>query len=359
MKDTRESALRRRELSCMWATSVPALALACVLLVGPVAAQELAGRSRSGPWVQTRTPWGDPDLQGIYAGDNSIGIPVERPARFGTRRFLTEEEFAERAKEAEARAARPIGNSPPRQDLRTDLGDFGNGTPEHWFELGQPSRMTSLVIEPPDGRIPLTAPAKQAADWWQTARFGIGAASWLDLDVWDRCITRGLPTIMVPNAYNNGYQIFQTPEYVAIAYEMIHDVRIIPLTDRPLVGKAIQQWMGASRGRWEGNTLVVEVTNFSDKTFGTLQPAGSYLGGGKDLRIIERYTLVDSNTLHYQATVEDPQAFTKPWTILIPLERNQGYKIYEYACHEGNYSLPNILSGARAQERGAEKEGKK
>jgi hypothetical protein len=299
---------------------------------GPAAAGE-AGR---------KTPWGHPDLQGMWTTDDALSIPVERPKEYGSRELLTDEEFAQRTKEIEKLVADRLAGRPAAP------GQTGDG-PEHWYEAGKPSRQTSLVVGTPDGRIPLTAEARRKTEEWNTTRFGINVRSWEDLDIWDRCITRGLPTIYVPNAYNNGYQIFQTPDVVAILHEMIHDVRIIPLDGQKPLDPSIRQWMGDSRGRWEGGTLVVETTNFSHKTFGTQQPAGSYRGGGEKLHVVERFTRIDDDTIQYEARLEDPDAFTAPWGLRIPMKRNDGYRILEYACHEGNYSMSNILSGARAQ----------
>ena len=310
-------------------------------------------------WSTPRTAWGDPDLQGTYNSNDNAGVPVERPKAFGQRRELTDEEFAERQKQAE-RAARD--DKADRRKLGPE--ETGDG-PEHWYERGRTSRRTSLVVDPPDGQIPLTAEMRRRFDAWATTtRFAKGIDSWLDLDLWDRCITKGYPTVMVPQGYNNAYRIMQAPGYVAIVYEVIHDVRIIPLDGRPHVGQSIRQWWGDSRGRWEGDTLVVDMTNFSDKTMGNQQPIGPYRGGGPKQHLVERFRRTGPNDMLYTVTLTDPEAFTMPWTMEIPLTKDDKYRMFEYACHEGNYSIANMLSGARAQDRaegssGSQKETKR
>jgi hypothetical protein len=318
--------------------------LSPVLLAGQ-SAQTTAEAPAKAAWTMPRTAWGDPDLQGTYTSNDNSGVPVERPAKFGTREYLTDEEFAQRQKDAE-RATRD--DKGERRKLAED--DTGDG-PEHWYERGKTSRRTSLVVDPPDGMIPLTPAMKKRAIDWESTRFGKGTQSWLDFDLWDRCITKGYPTVMIPLGYNNSVQILQTPGYVAMLYEVIHDVRIIPLDGRPHIDQAIRQWWGDSRGHWEGDTLVVDMTNFSGKTMGNQQPAGSYRGGGAKQHIVERFKRVSPETLDYRVTLDDPEAFTRPWTMDIPLTQDDNYQMFEYACHEGNYSMVNMLSGARAKEK--------
>ena len=289
----------------------------------------------TGKAATPRTPWGDPDIQGTWTSNGVTGVPLERSPEYGEREFLTDEEYGKRQKSAE--------------ELRVFermAGGTGSG-PSHWYEWwGRESRRTSMVVDPKDGRIPWKSDEVRRAQ-----RRPSPPASWLDLHTWDRCMTRGLPNGMTPSAYNNGYQIFQVPGYVMIHYEMVHDVRIIPLDGRPHIDPTIRQWLGDSRGRWEGDTLVVDVTNFSNKTDGTLPTEGhSYAGGGEAMHLTERFTRNGAGTLTYSATVEDSTKFTRPWTLSIPLLRDDSYRIFEYACHEGNYALPHILSGARADE---------
>ena len=312
-----------------------------------------AGAETKKPWTLPRTPWGDPDLQGIYTSNDNVGVPVERPAQFGERQLLTDEEFAAREKQAEKAARDDKGD---RRKLAPD--DTGDG-PEHWYERGKSSRRTSLVVDPPNGIVPLRADMRKRAEEWESQRFGKGTASWLDFDLWDRCITKGYPTVMVPLGYNNSVQILQTPDHVAMLYEVIHDVRIIPLDGRPHIDQAIRQWWGDSRGHWEGDTLVVDMTNFSEKTLGNQQPAGPYRGGGRLQHLVERFTRVDADTINYRVTLDDPEAFTGPWTMDIPIRKDDSYQMFEYACHEGNYSMVNMLEGARAREKAAEEAAKK
>ena len=278
-----------------------------------------------------RTPWGHPDLQGIWTSNAVMNVPVERP-----KETLTAEDLARQER---------------NEALRVQARDRGSNVV--WNYDRQPtlggSLPTSLVVDPPNGRIPLTQEAQEARDRWDPLHYGIGLTSWTDLDMWDRCITKGFPTVMVPMGHNNAYQIFQTPGHVAIYYEIIHDVRIIPLDGRPPVSERIRQYYGDSRGRWEGDTLVVDAGRFSDSTFGTLQPAGSFRGGGRSLHVVERFTRVDADTIEYEATLEDPRAFTAPWTLAVPLVKDDSYLMLEYACHEGNLGLPHILSAVRAE----------
>ena len=327
------------------------MAVAAAVIVGwlglvPVAGQGPAtpsGSSTAAAWTTPRTPWGDPDIQGIYNSNDNVGVPVERPKNFGTRKLITDEEFAARQREAE-RAAKD-----DKAERRALTGDNTGDGPEHWYERGRTSRRTSLVVDPPDGQIPLKPEMlKRYEEWATTARFAKGTDSWEDFDLWDRCITKGYPTVMIPMGYNNAYHIIQTPGYVAIMYEVIHDIRIIPLDGRPHIPSSVRQWWGDSRGRWEGDTLVVEVTNFSEKTLGNQQPMGSYRGGGRTQHLLERYKRTGANELMYTVTLTDPEAFTTPWTMEIPLAKDENYKMFEYACHEGNYSIVNMLKGARA-----------
>ena len=302
--------------------SIAALAAAAALALAPgVGAQSQAS------FDPPRTSWGDPDLQGIWTSNAVMGVPAEQP-----KEVLTAEDI-ERQERNEALR----NQQEPDRDVNIVWDE-----PETLREIEQPS----LVVDPPNGRIPITPEMQQAVDDWGPTHYGIGITSWTDLDLWDRCITKGFPTVMAPMGYNNAYEIMQTPDYVLIRYEIIHDLRIIPLDGRAPLHDNIRQYWGDSRARWEGNTLVVEVTNFSDKTFGTQQPLGSYRGGGRDMHVVERFTLTDENTIDYRATLEDPRAFTAPWTLGIPLIRDESYVIYEYACHEGNYGLEHILSAA-------------
>jgi hypothetical protein len=298
-----------------------------------------------------KTAWGDPDLQGMWPGN--MGVPLQRPESLGTRTTLNDAEFAQ--KEAQARKqAEADSQSTATSDSKATIGP-----PSYWVERGTPSRQTSLIIDPPNGRLPpLTAEEQRLR---KEARAGKGfpgewrgqADSYDDLNVYYRCITRGVLGSIIPVIYNNGNEILQAPGLVIIRNEMIHETRIIPLDGHPHPSSKIRQYMGDSRGHWDGNTLVIETTNFTDKDAIGSNGAG-YPGDpghhSADLKLIERLTRVDANTLNYQATIEDPKTWTQPWTILIPLKRNDKYQLFEYACHEGNIAMSDILSGARSDE---------
>jgi hypothetical protein len=235
-----------------------------------------------------------------------------------------------------------------------------DGTGAGWAEVGKSVEHGSLVVDPPDGRIPMTAAAIKRLVDREQARSSRGEAdSWLDRNSWERCISRTMPTAMIPNIYNANYQIVQTADTVAILVEMIHDARIIPLDGRPHVGQNIRLWMGDSRGRWEGDTLVVETTNFNDRIDGgPLQPSHviqtGYRGSGETLRLVERFKRIDANTIDYRFTVEDPVVFTRPYTVAIPMRKdNNQTAIAEYACHEGNYAMVHLLKAGRTDEQQA------
>src|SRR5882672_1208668 len=294
-----------------------------------------------------RTSWGDPDLQGIWT--NTTTTPFERPSELAGKEVLTPQERAERDAVIARSGDRPVKPG--------DTGAYN----QFWGEAGKTSAQTSLIVDPSDGKLPaVTQRAKNRADAIE-ARRRVPPASWEDLNAYDRCITRGLPGAMMPGFYNHNYQILQAPGYVAILVEMIHDVRIIPLDGRPHLDPHIRQWMGDSRGRWEGQTLVVESTNFNDKiqeiTGNAMRlPSGDPIGGRyhavfgtAGLKLVERFTRVDANTIDYRFTVTDPATFTRPWTAATPMLRIKE-PVFEYACHEGNYAVPNMLKGARAQE---------
>jgi hypothetical protein len=287
-----------------------------------------------------RTPWGDPDLQGVWPGGYMFEVPFERPTSFGTRNVLTDEEFAARAaairKQADVDAA--------------EFGASGSGVnpPSHWLERGQPSRQASLIVDPAVGQLPpMTEDGTRRARAWPSGNPSNGFASPADFTLYERCITRGVLGSSFPNFYSSGTEILQTPGHLIIRYEMIHETRIIPLDGRAHLPAAIRSYMGDPRGRWEGETLVVETTNFNGRT-------GSYARNGNGnptteaLRLVERFTRRDADTLEYQVTVDDPRTWTKPWTVAFPLRRDSEYVLYEYACHEGNYAIVNMLRTSRA-----------
>jgi hypothetical protein len=308
--------------------------------MGVLAQVSLAGQAapaKTKPWTPPRTVDGQPDLQGIW--NNATLTPLERPGELAGKEFFTEAEAAEYAGQMRAR------NNADRRDSNAEA-DLAVGYNDVWWERGAAvvsTRRTSLIVDPADGRIPPLTPEAQkratdAADW----RRAHPADGPEDRSLSDRCIVRGnAGPPMLPAGYNNNDQIVQAPEFVAILIEMIHDVRMIPLDARPHFSRKLQRLTGDSRGRWEGDTLVVETTNFTGKT--------NFRGSGEHLRVVERFTRTDENTLLYQFTVSDPQSFTRPWAGEIPMKRAEG-QVFEYACHEGNLSMENILSTARDEE---------
>jgi hypothetical protein len=315
-------------------TTFPGLVVAMVSVVPVYAGQAPnAGAAAKTPaakrWVMPRTPDGQPDLQGVW--DFRSATPLERPREFAEQEFLSDQNVAA----VERRAAERLRVYRPDDSLMN--------TPPWWLDYGTrvvSTRRSSLIIDPPDGRIPPMTPEglKRKTDLLTSRASADGPEG---LSPWDRCITRGLPAAMLPGAYNNNLQLVQTRGYVVIITEMIHEARIVPVDGRGYLPQNLRAWMGDSRGRWEGDTLVVETTNFSDKA--------DFLGAGGKLRLIERFTPIDVGTIEYRFTVEDPTTWTRPWTVAFPLVKSDG-PMYEYACHEANYSLRNILSIARAEE---------
>ena len=297
------------------------------MLVPPVSAAQ-----------STTTAWGDPDLQGVW--DFRTITPLERPEELADKEVLTAEEAA--LYEQETLAAR-------NKDRRAEDGisaarDVSNAYNQFWWDYGDrltEDRRTSLVVDPPDGRIPRKQGAGELARLFGN-RIPAGPE---DRPLWERCIigfNSGPP--MLPSAYNNNVQLFQTADYVVILNEMVHSARIVPLDRRPHLAPDIRQQVGDSRGHWDGETLVVESTNFLRET--------GFTGSGANLHLVERFRRVDENTLVYEFTVNEPEKFSHPWTAVIPMQRN-AEPMFEYACHEGNYGMTNLLSGARADERAA------
>ena len=282
-----------------------------------------------------RTPWGDPDLQGVWSYASLT--PLERPAELAGRAFYTPEEAA-------ARNEAVTIDRPPRPG---DVGTYNR----LWFDRGKvsPDLRTSLIVDPADGRLPLTEETRERIAAQREYRLAHPADSWLDRSNWDRCITyHGVPPIST--GYNNTYQILQAPGYVAILVENIHDVRIIPVDGRPRLDDDIRQWNGDSRGHWEGDTLIVETTNYSDAT-------QHRFPSSRNTRAVERFTRVNDSLIDYHFTIEDPTVYAQPWTAVRPMPKLPGYMVYEYACHEGNYAMTNILAGERAAEKAAEEAG--
>jgi hypothetical protein len=312
-----------------------------------------AAKSYSPP----KTPWGDPDLQGIWPSTAMVGVPFERPAQFGSRLFLTEEEFKQRQKESE-RQSELDTESFSVDDVKQDvvaLGDVGGPTspPPYWLERGEPSHQSSLVVDPPDGRLPPMTPEglRRVASTKNTYLQYTGFNSAGELGPYDRCISRGVLGSMFPVVYNNGNQIIQAPGVVVLRNEMIHETRAIALDSnpgRPALSPKIRLYMGSSRGRFEGNTLVVKTTNFNGATGASAN--GNLMLMSDALELTEKFTRTGPDTMQYEVTVNDPKTWTRPWTASFPLRRDPNYKIFEYACHEGNHAMSNILSASRAEE---------
>jgi hypothetical protein len=301
-------------------------------------------------YVAPRTPWGDPDLQGTYTNSDESGIPMERPKEFEGRRLqdVSQEEMARLIRERTERnkqTAQVIGG--------TSDNDTGAG-PTHWYENANIKNSRAWMVLDPDGRIPATTEeARQRAAAVRAARRG-GDGYYVgpfdgpqDLTLYVRCITRGVPGSMMPAIYGNSYDITQGPGFVAIRYEMVHEARVIPLDGRPHVKGAIKSYMGDARGRFEGQTLVVETTNFLE--------ASAYGGASDQLKTIERFTPTSPNTVEWSITFDDARTWARPWTYGMRLTRDEQQGIFEYACHEGNDGLRGILSAARAEEREAAK----
>lgn len=280
------------------------------------------------PWNHPMTAWGDPDLSGMWPVTHLNGTPVQRPGQFGDRRLLTDQEFGERQKQIALTTERTAGA---------------------WAEIGQANRLTSLVVEPASGRLPaLTDEGRRRSTTMTSSWSEMLFTRVEDFNALDRCITRGLPASMFPFMYNSGVEIVQAPGYVVIRLEIIHEARVIPLDARPRLGAAHRQWLGDSRGRWEGRTLVVETTNFNGRFPMLIQgPGGGAIPTSEALRIVERFTRVDDDTLDYEIAVEDPLVLAGPWKAAFPWKRDPGYYIYEYACHEGNQAIANTLRNSR------------
>jgi hypothetical protein len=329
---------------------------ALIVFVG-IALVTTASVSAQSRYVAPRTLWGDPDLQGKWPANDMQGTPYERPAELGQRSELSDQEFAQRQSASERQAALDA----EQVVVQRPRANAGTGPPSHWGERGTPSRQASLIVDPPDGRLPpMTQEGKQRvalarSTYWYDFPDAVVKhpfETFTDLGPYDRCITRGVLASMLPTGYNMGTEIFQFPGHVVIQNEMIHEVRVIPTDGRPHISDKIRQWMGDSRGRWEGDTLVIETTNFNAKV--GLTRNGNTLLTSPDLKLVERLTRVGPETLHYQATVHDPKTWTRPYTVALPLRLQPDYQAFEYACHEGNYSMRNILAGERAAEKAAD-----
>jgi hypothetical protein len=317
----------------------------------------LAGQARKAPaktatWRVPYTPWGDPDLQGVW--NDATSTPLSRPGGLSNKQVLTDEEATEFERELAYNLTRDRRDGGPQVDVNRAYN-------EHWMDARRltitKDHRTSLIVDPPDGRIPALVPLSperqqaRAARADAAARFAAGlpdTAQELSLPV--RCIIRTDSPPYLPTIYNNDFQIFQSPGYVAIAPEMIHSARIIPLDGRPHIGSNLRQWLGDSRGHWENDVLVVETANFRTDEGAVFQDADP-----ATYRITERFRRVDAQTIRYEFTVEDPHTWTRPWTAMIPWTRiDPAEQMYEYACHEDNYDIVHLLQGARIREKKGE-----
>jgi hypothetical protein len=321
---------------------IPGL-IAAALICAPIAAQDET-------WTMPRTAWGDPDLQGVWRYEGAI--PLERPARFEGRAFLTDAEIAaieeREAQLAENRAAGLDGVAVGRQTLEVSP-IRGNEYNIFWQDHGrarQAYRQTSLIVEPENGQLPYTPEARIAHDR-SNARYGVGPyESYLDPDTGERCLTDGVTALMWQGPNGGHNRIVQSPGFITILHEEYRDRRIIPLDGRE--HGPIPQWLGDPVGHWEGDTLVVVTENFLDRT--NYEWASIWTRASESLRLVERFARVGENEMEYTVTVEDPKTFTEPWTALVPITRMPEFiQIYEYACHEGNRAMPNLLSAGRAK----------
>ena len=314
--------------------SVAAVAVAVPwVMPSPAAGQDSAASAEPASF---RTPWGDPDLQGIWS--YATFTPLQRPDDLAGREFLTPEEIAEQNRGDATRAA-----SERRGELSAER-DLALAYNQVWWDRGESTGRTSLIVDPPDGRLPpLTPAAERRQAELREYRRAHAFDSWEDRPLQERCMTyQRVPP--VPSGYSNAYHIFQSPGQVVILNEMIHDVRVVHLDGRAPIDGRIRQWNGDGRGRWEGDTLVVETTHYRDDTTWRGFP------GTRDLRAVERFTRIDDDTIRYRYTIHDEATYTRPFTVELSLNSPPGYVIYEYACHEGNYSIANALAGERALE---------
>jgi len=315
------------------------VALVSIGLAQSSKARPSASASGTRGYTPARTPWGDPDLQGTFTNSNEYATPLERPARFAGRTLndITDKELASIREGAEQEAIAGLAPGPRGPDY-------------WWLENLNLSKRAQAwsVVDPPDGRIPALTPQARArgAGPARTSFMGGPFNGPSDLGMLERCISRGVPGSMIPVMYGNNYEIVQTPGFVVITYEIIHEARIIPLDGRPHVGAGVRSHMGDARGHWESNTLVVETTNFS--------AASAYRGANPDtLRVTERFTRIAPDTIAWSATLDDPDTWTRPWTIAMPLTLDT-LPLLPFECHEHNYGLANILRAARAAEKGAQ-----
>jgi hypothetical protein len=305
-----------------------------------------SAQTSNGPdWAHPVTEWGEPDLQGMWPIGHLAGhVPLQRPERFADRAYLTDEEY-------EA-AERQVAQRSQAYEREIEGDRIGMG---HWAEsmaTAQAQRQTSLIVDPQNGQLPeMTEEGRRkqqtlGSSWHRNVWDDV-----TDFDTWDRCITRGLPASMFPFQYNNGIQIVQSPGYVVINLEMIHEARIIPTDGRSQLPESMRNWLGESRGHWEGNTLVIETTHFNGisamTNVGTSGSPRPDIPSSEELRLVERLTRVGENTIQYEITVADPVILTRPWTATFTWERDPDYTFFEYACHEGNETIRDYIETSR------------
>jgi hypothetical protein len=343
----------RNRFMVAWAV-LAAWAVWITLTAGPASAQAAKVAPASTNWTQSKTPWGDPDLQGTWTSDDCIGTPMNRPANLGEKLYFTEEDLSQRESQLDRQKQNDLQEYVPENQR------VGTGPPANWAERARrPCKQTSLVVDPPTGRMPAYLPEALKRPVGEGAGINAPKAdSWEDFSYYIRCITRGVTGSIFPVIYGNGQQFVQAPGYVTILQEMVHEARVIPLDGRPHANPNIRSYMGDPRGHWEGNTLVVETTNFlANKTGVGLNGGGTPTSDA--LKLVERFTRVGPNEMRYEVTVDDPKTWPAPFKVAFPLTMEPGYQNFEYACHEGNYAMFDSLSGARALEKKAAAEAAK
>ena len=349
--------MTNREFASMGAMAV---AVVVVFLIAGLAVGQTPAPASGGDYTAPRTPWGEPDLQGLWRYESTI--PFQRPAEFAGREFLTPEEVAQRQEAEQAQVAARLAGADFQEIGRRDPTESpiaGNEYNHFWSETGSArtvSARTSMIVDPPDGRMPPLNPELQKRQDHQRAMVSsypppdVLNASWVERDTGERCLSDGLPGQMWSGSTGPGpNQILQGPGYVLILHEQFRDRRIVPTDGRPHSNN--RQWLGVSRGRWEDHTLVVETTNFLDKSYYVWQTF--WKAPSESMQLVERFTRVAPDTIEYEMTLTDPEKFPRPWTVRIPVTKLEQSLFVEYACHEGNYGMVHLLSQARNLERAA------
>jgi hypothetical protein len=330
-------------LAGVFATGGLLASVSVIAQSAPAAPAKAAALAR--PFTGAKTAWGDPDISGVWTSDAAIGIPMQRPDTFNGRAELTDEEYDAKLKR----------DAQTRERAENAIGSFRNDNA--W--LVKTFRQTSLIVDPPDGKMPAVTPyAESRRATRDQGTFGAGPFDKTeDFTNYDRCITRGIIGSVLPVVYGNGNRIIQSPGQVIISYEMVHDTRVIYTDGRPHISPKIRQYLGDSRGRWEGNTLVVETTNLTDQT--SIGLNGNGLRHSEEMVMTERFTRVAANEIRYEITMNDPKTYAKPFTVSLPLMSPPGYQLLPYECHEGDYAVPNALSAERAEDRALAEDLKK